>query len=139
MQQVLLCYVTEKDRDWIIQIHHSHGNHTYHQKHVHVRKRGLKGEYSWNIDGSRHDKHRFPSNERCINAAKIYAAETLGIPPSSLSFMVGIPGGARISVRSVDAAGKNGLPVFYGYVPVRLSFVLFGENNGLVMVLNENS
>ena len=61
------------------------------QKHIHIRrKRGLKGEYSWNIDGSRHDEHKYPSNEKMIKRAKEIASEKLNIPVDVLQLITSL-------------------------------------------------
>jgi len=66
-----------------------HGPHTDQgREHVHVRRiRNRKGEYSWNIDGSRHDKGKFLENEKGIVRAKEIAAGHLKIEPSVLSLI----------------------------------------------------
>lgn len=134
MEQVLLCCLIRRDGDWTIRVDPPHGPQEHHRKHVHIKKRGLQGEYSWNMDGSRHDKHRFPPSEACISAARRHAALALGIPVASLSFLLGEAGGARITVRSnIDTEGR--LPLFNAYVPVRVSLVVFGAPQGLVLVL----
>lgn len=141
MEQVLLYCLVKQVGDWTIRIDSKHGNSPHNRKHVHISKRGLSGEYSWNIDGSRHDEHRFPTTEKCIGAAKKHAATALGISASSLSFIVGIPGGARISIRSAVVYDYKNLPLFNGYVSKRLTLVFFGSPAGLVLVLvfNENT
>jgi hypothetical protein len=133
--QVLLCCLINKVGDWTIRIDPPHGNSSHSRKHVHVSKRGLKGEYSWNLDGSRHDEHRFPTSDQCIRAAKEHAASALGIPPNSLSLIVGIPGSARISVRALRVAEVTYYPVFNSYIRRDQSVVFFGSPLGLVTVL----
>ncbi len=97
--------------------HQLNGKH-----HVHVRrKRGRKGEYSWNEDGSRHDKHKFPVNEGMIGQAKQIAASKLGISVASLQFLTGLPRGGRIVIL------HDGLPwVSETYI--------FGESELIVLV-----
>lgn len=69
------------------------------ERHIHIRrKRGSKGEYSWNADGSRHDKHRFPISEGMIGKAKEIAAEKLRVQVDSLAFLTGQPRGGYIVV-----------------------------------------
>lgn len=92
------------------------------KRHVHVRrKRGRKGEYSWNEDGSRHDKHKFPANEGMIVKAKEIAANNLRVPISSLSFLNVLPRGGRIVVLN------NGHPWFS-------ETYIFGESELIVLV-----
>lgn len=69
------------------------------QKHVHVRrKRGRKGEYSWNADGSRHDEHRFPVSEGMIGRAKEIAAKKLRVSVDSLQFLTNLPKDCTVRV-----------------------------------------
>lgn len=92
------------------------------KRHVHVRrKRGRKGEYSWNEDGARHDKHRFPVNEGMIGKAKNIAASKLGVPIDSLAFLTGLPRGGRIVIH------HDGLPWFS-------ETYIFGESELIVLV-----
>jgi len=94
-------------------------------RHVHVRrKRRRKGEYSWNEDGSRHDKHKFPANEKMIGKAKEIAANKLGVPVSSLSFLSGLPKGGHIVVL------HNGLTWFS-------KTYIFGESELIVLVFED--
>lgn len=73
------------------------------KRHIHVRRRKKrKGEYSWNDDGTRHDKHKFPVNEDMIGQAKVIAAEKLGIPISSLEFLTGVPKNGCLDVLYED-------------------------------------
>jgi hypothetical protein len=104
--------------DWTIRTDTPHGNVPNAQHHVHIEKRGLKGEYSWNIDGTRHDDHRFPKNEQCINAAKRHAAEALGISSNILQLVVALPGGQRVSVRGVGSSQEFRCYVRKGYVMI---------------------
>ncbi|WP_319557686.1 DUF6367 family protein [Thiomicrorhabdus sp.] len=91
----LACWVAEGE--WEVRVdgpHQANG-----QRHVHIRrKRGRKGEYSWNADGSRHDKHRFPVNEGMITRAKVIAAGKLRVPVDSLQMLTNLPTGGRVRV-----------------------------------------
>lgn len=136
--QVLLCCLISKVGDWTIRIDSPHGNASHHRKHVHIQKRGLRGEYSWNSDGTRHDEHRFPTSENCIGAAKKHAASALGIPSSSLSLIVGIPGGVRITVRTNFSGSSKFFSAFSTYVRRNHSLTVFGSEMGLVLVLIED-
>lgn len=136
---MVLCCLITKSGDWTIRIDSPHGPKDYHRKHVHVSKRGLDGEYSWNIDGTRHDKRRFPSSEKCISAAKQHAASALGIPAGALQLMVAERGGARISIRPTLDPTKRIRPVLSMYLPVRRSMVILGSPNGLVLVIEEEA
>lgn len=136
---VLLCCLTSKVGDWTIRIDRPHGNESYHRKHVHIQKRGLKGEYSWNTDGTRHDEHRFPTSEQCIGAAKKHAATALNVPISSLSLIVGVKGGARITIRAASLDSKKSFAVFNSYVRKSYAFIVFRSEMGLVLVVNEDT
>jgi hypothetical protein len=69
------------------------------QRHVHIRRRkNRKGEYSWNEDGSRHDKHRFPVSEGMIGKAKEIAARKLRVPVGSLEMLTGLPRGGHVGI-----------------------------------------
>lgn len=64
------------DGEWEVRIDGPHLNPPLGQRHVHIRKRkGRKGEYSWNLDGTRHDKGKFPRNEQGIEAARANASK----------------------------------------------------------------
>ncbi len=93
--QVLLALTVREGR-WTI---HIHGPHVPGGKqHAHVRARKLRGTYSWNIDGSRHDEHNFPANEMAIETAKRKAATHLGVPEASLSFLTRLAAVRQITV-----------------------------------------
>lgn len=91
----LACWVAEGE--WEVRVdgpHQANG-----QRHVHIRrKRGRKGEYSWNIDGSRHDEHRFPINEGMIARAKEIAAGKLRVTEESLQLLTSLTTGCRVIV-----------------------------------------
>lgn len=137
--QVFLCCLINKVGDWTIRIDPPHGNAKHHRQHVHVQKRGLKGEYSWNSDGTRHDEHRFPASEKCIAAAKRHAASALNIPTLSLSFIIGISGGARISVRTNLSGSSKYFCAFNTYLRQNHSIVALVSDQGLVLVLSDDT
>ena len=136
IEPIILCYSTTKHvGDWTIAIHKPHGNKDHDRKHVHISKKGLSGEYSWNIDGTRHDNHRFPNTEKCIKTAKEHAATALGVSVATLSFMYGFEGGNNITLHSEF----SGMPLFNAYVSQRLIFTILASQLGLVVVICENS
>jgi hypothetical protein len=137
MDQVFLYCLSKQVGDWKIRIDPPHSKVPQAQKHVHIKKTRLSGEYSWNVDGSRHDAHKFPSSQKCIKAAKGHAATALGVSTMSLSFIVGLPGGSRISLRRNGKAKYRNMPIFNSYVSKRLSLIFFGSPTGLVLVLGE--
>ena len=133
-QPILLCYTSKKTGDWKITIHSRHGDKPFNRKHVHISKNGLKGEYSWNEDGTRHDCHKFPISEKCINAAKKHAAEALNVNLNILSFIGGIEGGVNISLHNE----MIGMPLFNSYLSKRLTIVVFCYRAELAFIIYEN-
>lgn len=100
MSQVLLHAITTQKGDWTIRLDPRHGSKHFHRRHVHLSKKGLKGDYSWNDDGSRHDEHRFPKNDQCIKKAKQLASDALSIPISSITFVTAFHGGGAYKFHS---------------------------------------
>jgi hypothetical protein len=98
VSHVVLCFSRYREGPWIIRIDSKHGDQPHHKRHIHIKRKGLGGEYSWNEDGTRHDKYRFPVSEDSIQAAKRIAAERLGINQAMLQFMAFIPEVQEISV-----------------------------------------
>lgn len=85
MTQELLFALKLKDGPWRVRIDgpHLRGG----ERHVHMSRSGIPGEYSWNVSGSRHDEHRFPASEKHIQAAKRIAAKHLGVPQRVLQLL----------------------------------------------------
>jgi hypothetical protein len=105
---IILHSVVSKIGDWTIDVHSRHGPEAHQHKHVHITRRGLGGEYSWNIDGTRHDEHRFPSSEPAIKKAKKIAAGALGISVNSLIFVADFPHGCSTIVRvKMSGSGRT--------------------------------
>lgn len=99
-------------------------------KHIHIRrKRNGKGEYSWNLDGTRHDKHRFPVSEGMIGKAKQIAADELKIPISSLEFLTSVPKAERISILQQNDFGD-----VYTHVYVDADGLLLISDNWVILV-----
>jgi len=92
----VLFALTLREGAWIIQIHGPHV--AQGKRHVHITTKKLRGKYSWNVDGSRHDKHRFPDSENAIKAAKRLAAKHLGIPEQQLSMLSMLPSATVIEI-----------------------------------------
>ncbi len=102
--------------------------------HVHIRRgRGAKGEYSWNEDGSRHDKHKFPVSEDMIGKAKEIAAERLKVPKECLKFLIGVPRGTHFRISSDGPARFSS-----SSVSGEFDFVLLASENWLVLVATLN-
>lgn len=118
---------------WIVRVDKPRTSNKYDQLHVHVTRSKLKGEYSWNLDGSRHDKHRFPTNEHGIVKAKELAAEALNAPVHTLQLLTVLPDRFRLSIHSIDDCGKD-RNLFTTYVRSDETAVLFGTQSGLVMI-----
>ena len=95
---------------------------------MHIKKPDLGGEYSWNIDGTRHDNHRFPDNEKWINKAKEFAAEELGIPSRSLNFIYSSRGGAWYRFESFDEK-------FSTYIHKQKTLYVFEVPKGVLLVI----
>lgn len=130
-----MCMVTKDVGDWKIAIHSRHGPKEFDRKHVHISKRGLKGQYSWNVDGTRHDAHRFPESENCIKRAKDLAASALNIPVGSLELVTAIPGGVTVTIGEAISGGNI---VYQMYLRLTRQMTLFGSADGrLVAVVNE--
>ena len=135
MNGQIICYSTTLQKGpWRITIHHPHGNESHHRKHVHIRRDGLNGEYSWNIDGTRHDKYRFPPTEQQINAAKQLAADALGIPKHSLQLITSIGDRSRVAVSTIVHSGRA-QSIFAIYVRVNDFMIVIGSTNGLIVFI----
>jgi len=133
MAQTIVAYAGSNG--WTVRLDAPHGNAPNAQRHVHITRRKLGGEYSWNIDGSRHDRHRFPLNEKCIKRAKEIAASRLRIPITALQLATAFEGGARITV--AETGRKPGEPFTYrSHVGVDYYIAIFLYGDDLVLVTN---
>ena len=133
----IFCYISTKELgQWRIKIHGPHGAKSFNQKHVHLWRKGLNGEYSWNIDRSRHDKHRFPASDQQMKRAKEIASKALRIPIGTLQLLVAVPGGSRIAVQVIDSSTRP-RTLLSTYVRVNEQLVLFGASEGLIAALIE--
>ncbi len=131
----VLFALTLREGAWIIQIH---GPHVAEGKrHVHITTKKVRGTYSWNVDGSRHDKHRFPKSENAIKAAKRLAANHLGIPERQLSFLTTLPSAEVIEIHidSDQPVGQKADVVIVALHPEVVTQVAFlGGRAGRVYV-----
>lgn len=135
MSCVIIKLLTIQDGDWTIIIHPRHGSKDYDKKHVHISKRLMKGEYSWNIDGTRHDRHKFPKSEQCINRAKALAANALKISPKNLQYLSNFDGGVFVHIQdNLNTVHRQ--RIFSSYVHKEKYIVILGSNNGLVVVID---
>jgi len=99
MSAHLLLSLRMRDGEWDVRIHGPHISSG--QRHVHLRRRRKgSGEYSWNVDGTRHDEHRFPASEKDINSARAVAADHLGVPSSVLRLITIAPAPCTVTVLS---------------------------------------
>lgn len=109
------------------------------RRHAHVTKRGEKWECTWNEDGSRHDKRRFPTSEGAIQGAKAVAADVLGIDINVMQLVTGIEGGQRIAIGRDDSVLGWKLPLFNAYVSSRLVVLILGTPDGLAVVITDRA
>lgn len=96
---ILMAYRLQ-DGPWEIRIDARHTRHG--MRHIHLRRKGLRGEYSWNVDGTRHDVHRFPTMESALAAAKKCAAKHLHVGVEVFRFEALIPRGERLVLHAAD-------------------------------------
>jgi len=121
----ILMFLTLREGPWTIHIHGPHTAEGY--RHIHVKRKKLDGEYSWNIDGTRHDEHRFPNTENSIEAAKKMAAKHLGIDSSILYCTVAEPiAHVDLFIETESPRAKDGL--------VAGTFLLHCDDNALLLV-----
>lgn len=120
----------KNNKGWLVRVDSKHGDKNYHRKHVHISKKGIRGEYSWNVDGTRHDKHNFPKNEKSIEKAKELAANALSVPVSSLAFITAISGGIWYNFNTSNDR-------FSTYVNKnRIIVILQAESNILTVIID---
>jgi hypothetical protein len=133
MSEIAYCLFTKNIQGWSVRIDRPHsGPHA--QKHVHVFHRNLKGEYSWNIDGTRHDKHKFPASEQQIGRAKELGSQALNVPVSTLQFLTAVRGGHRITI-STNHKGDSQRPRMSTYVRKNEHLVLLESQTGFLVVV----
>ena len=121
-----------RDGKWEFRIDTPHLPHPLGQRHIHVRRRrGGKGEFIWNVDGSRHDKHKFPPSDAQIKRAREIAGEYLRVDPVSLQFITSLGQGMpSCVVATSEKSGKETRIV----VGVRKSTLVFGSEYWLVII-----
>ena len=112
----IVSIVTRIAGPWRITIHPQHGNAAHARRHVHIARKGIKGEYSWNIDGTPHDRHGFPDDLAQVEAAKEHAATALKIDKGDLTYLFRVEPKNRVSIRTAcEEVGPTG-PLFSIYV-----------------------
>lgn len=139
MTQVVLCFLTFREGPWIIRVDSKHGNEPHHQRHIHITRKRLGGEYSWNEDGTRHDKHKFPTSENSIQAAKEIAAKRLGINPAMLQFMTPISGASEISVLGLLPHYKDEVLMAILAIDGNDEMLVFTYSDGVVFVSSKKA
>jgi hypothetical protein len=137
MSDLVLCFISKTVGPWQIQVHSRHGSKEHDQKHIHITRPGLGGEYSWNKDGSRHDKHRFPKSEPMIKAAKSIAASELGISVGSLQFITSVPGGLYVNISHVNNTTGRARTLLDSYIRVSETCHIFEGDRGLIVVMSD--
>jgi len=129
---VLLSFLLIKcNKDFYVRIDPPHGSEGYHHKHIHIAKKGKK--YSWNIDGSRHDKSKFDQSEKYIVAAKKIASKELGVDKSIFQLVTIVNSKEKYTLRQND---KN---LIYKYYIKNDTIVIFliGEMNLVIVELKK--
>jgi hypothetical protein len=132
MGQIILHSLITTKGDWTIRIDSPHGDKDYHHKHVHVSKKRLNGEYSWNVDCSRHDEHKFPSSEQCIKKARKLAEDALCLPRGVLTLVTINEGKVWYSVETTN---KNDNDLFRTYIRKNKVIVVLLSPKGLISVI----
>jgi hypothetical protein len=130
MESAFCCYLVIADGPWRIRIDKQQGDGRCHQRHIHVTREGQKGECSWNVDGTRHDKRRFPTAEKQIHKARELASEHLGVPVDKLQFILEKKGGNFFTILSLNESPNRGRRVFSAYIRVRESLIVLGTDAG---------
>ena len=126
---MFLYVLLQNHKGWNIRIDSPHGPNKFNKQHIHLTKKGFKGEYSWNIDGTRHDKNNFPTNEKFIESAKQIASERLGINKNRLQFITYINSKEKCTLKEND---KTILSRYY----VKKDFIVcfFGTDEGIIII-----
>jgi len=132
MSQIILHSLITKTGSWTIRIDSPHGDKEYHHKHVHILKKCLNGEYSWNEDGSRHDEHKFPNQEKCIQKAKKLAEKALCLPRGTLQFITMHEGRVRFIVETLNEYEKD---MFRTYVHKNKIIIIMMSPKGLISII----
>lgn len=134
-----LAYLIQQEGDWTVRIDSPHGAKKYHKRHVHVRKRGLAGEYAWNEDGTRHDRHRFPASEKCIRAAKNKAAVALRVPVELLQLVISQGGPLSVNARTGRHGAIRTVPSLSLRVRSSQALVVLGAPGGLIFLATHDA
>lgn len=132
MSQIILHSLIIKTGSWTIRIDPPHGDKEYDYKHVHILKKRLNGEYSWNEDGSRHDKHKFPNQEKYIEKAKELAAKALNLPTGTFQLITINKGKIRYIVETLN---ENERDMFRTYIAKNKIIIIMLSAKGLVSII----
>jgi hypothetical protein len=137
MADNVVCFYTKESKRWDIRIDKPRAGPTF-KTHVHVkRKKGCNGAYSWNVDGTRHDKHKFPVSERHLARAKELASQALGIPVGTLQLLTFSTGGFRVTISSIDEIERK-RTLLSTYIRQEEFVIIFGSIGGLMVVFISN-
>jgi len=132
-----MLFLTVKKGPWEIRIDSPHV--ASGSKHIHISCIKLDGEYSWNIDGTRHDRHKFPGDEKWIKKAKYLASVHLGVPESTLQLIVAEPL-AHATIMIYMGTPKYGirfLSELCGDVENLLVSILLSDSGALHIMMSE--
>ncbi|MDQ1339983.1 MAG: hypothetical protein QG567_1139 [Campylobacterota bacterium] len=124
---VFLYALTERYKGWEITIHSQHGPNESHKKHIHLKNGKI--EYSWNIDGTRHDNHRFSKNEKSIETAKDIASKKLGIDRNILQFIVFVDAKERFTLKE-----DNNTIIYRYYVKKDFIVCVLSTDRGVIIL-----
>ena len=132
----ILYALTFREGNWYIRIDPPHVSGG--QRHVHITAGRVRGEYSWNVDGTRHDKHKFPANEKAIHAAKRLAAKHLGVSAAQLSFLTMLPAFGQVEIspeQSVTDKPRGGAVAVVLFSRVKAQIMFLRGRAGRVHIL----
>lgn len=126
---------------WRIRVDKPQGDGLHHQRHVHIWRKDHDGVYSWNEDGTRHDKAKFPNSERYLLKAKSIAAEHLKVGPESLQFVLQVSGRSLVTGYTDAPEGERPRKIYGGYIRVNEHLIILETEQGgaCFVVLGEPS
>jgi Family of unknown function (DUF6367) len=122
---------------WKITVHQRHGNAPHVKRHVHITRKGVRGEYSWNVDGTPHDHHRFPDCLTQVEVAKEYAARALKIDQNILTYLFSVGPKSLVSIRTLGEHGGTTGPRYSIYVRITETLYLFTDGEGIHCVCTD--
>jgi hypothetical protein len=133
VEPLFLCFWT-RTGEWEFVVHGANTS-TKTQRHVHVRRiRKRKGEYSWNIDGTRHDKREFPESEGDIKRAKEIAGARLKMDPNIFTFVTAFGPDDHVHVISPEPR----FAIYSLLRPLRTGMLLTSDDWAIIMSVPED-